>query len=216
MGSNALEMPRFPKPFYIFENSFNFNMPEEKKELIRCKSILEVLGKPKEHVEKTIKLLVEKVKEDPEISVLDEKYAEIEPREKTMFSTFVELDMIFKGLPAITGFCLDFMPSSLEIEKPEQLILKNIDISNFFNDLQAKLHNVDMVAKSLRVERDFLKRNMNTVISNLITILIKINKNKLDDLSKFTGINQEELERHLAKLIEEGKIKKEEDIYQLT
>src|SRR3989338_2726967 len=100
-------------------------MPEEKKDLIRCRAILEVLGKPKEHVEKTIKLLVEKVKEDPEISVLNERYSEITPQEKTMFSIYVELEMVVKGITTLTGFCFDFMPSSLEIEKPEQLILKN-------------------------------------------------------------------------------------------
>lgn len=187
-------------------------MPEE-KQLIRCRAILEVLGKPKEHVEKTIKLLVEKVKERPQISFLNEKYAEVKPEGKTMFSTFVELELVVKGITTLTGFCFDFMPSSIDIEKPEQLIVKNRDISNIFNDLQSKLHNVDMVAKTLRAERDFLKRNLNTMIANLITILIKMNKNRVEDLSKFTGINKEELEKHLEKLIKEGKIKKEKGIF---
>jgi hypothetical protein len=191
-------------------------MPEEKKELIRCRAILEVLGKPKEHVEKTIKLLVEKIKEIEEISVLNEKYAEIKPEGETMFSTFVELEMVIKGINALTGFCFDFMPSSIDIEKPDQLTIKNRHISDIFNDMQSKLHNVDMVAKTLRAERDFLKRNMSTMIANIITVLIKLNKNTLEDLSKFTGINEEELEKHLGKLIEEGKIKKEGDTYQLA
>jgi len=188
----------------------------EEKQIIRCRAILEVLGKPKEHVEKTIKLLVEKVKEDPEISVLNEKYAEIKPEAKTMFTTFVELEMVVKGITTLTGFCFDFMPSSIDIEKPEQLTVKNIDISNIFNDLQSKLHNVDMVAKTLRAERDFLKRNLNTMISNILTILIKLGKNTIEELSKFTGINKEELEKHLETLIKEEKIKKEEDKYQLV
>lgn len=191
-------------------------MPEEKKELIRCRAILEVLGKPREHVEKTIKVLVEKVKEDPEISILNEKYAETRPEAKTMFTTYVELEMIIKGITTLTGFCFDFMPSSIEIEKPEQLTVKNIDISNIFNDMQAKLHNVDMVAKTLKAERDILKRNLNTMISNILTILIKMGKNTTEDLSKFTGINKEELDNHLERLTKEGKIKKEEDIYQLA
>ncbi len=191
-------------------------MPEEKKELIRCRAILEVLGKPKEHVEKTIKVLVEKVKEREEISVLNEKYADIKQEGKTMFSTFVELEMVIKGIAALTGFCFDFMPSSIDIEKPERLTVKNRHISGIFNDMQSKLHNVDMIAKTLRAERDFLKRNLNTMIANIITVLIKLNKNNLEDLSKFTGINEEELEKHLEKLIEEGKIKKEEDVYQLA
>ena len=191
-------------------------MPEEKKDLIRCRAVLEVLGKPKEHVEKTIKLLVEKVKEDPEISILKEKFAEITQQEKEIFSTFVELEMVVKGVTTLTGFCFDFMPSSIEIEKPEILEVKNRDISNIFNDLQSKLHSVDMVAKKLRLEGDFLKRNLNTMITNLITILVKINKNTFEDLSKFTGISETELKNHLDKLEKQGKLKKEEDIYQLA
>jgi len=191
-------------------------MSEEKQEPIRCRAILEVLGKPKEHVEKTIKKLVEEVKKRPNTTVIDEKYAEIKSIEKTMFSTFVEMEMVVKGLPPLIGFCFDFMPSSVEIEKPEKLLLQNRDISNIFNELQAKLHSVDMVAKTLKAERDFLKRNLNTMISNLITILIKLNKNTIEDLSKFTGINKEEMEKHLDSLIKEGKIKKEEDLYQLV
>ena len=191
-------------------------MPEEKKDLIRCRAVLEVLGKPKEHVEKTIKLLVEKVKEDPEISILKEKFAEITQQEKEIFSTFVELEMVVKGVTTLTGFCFDFMPSSIEIEKPEILEVKNRDISNIFNDLQSKLHAVDMVAKKLRLEGDFLKRNLNTMITNLITILIKINKNTFEDLSKFTGIGEPELKDHLEKLEKQGKLKKEEGIYQLV
>ena len=108
------------------------------------------------------------------------------------------------------------MPSSIDIEKPEQLVVKNRNISAIFNDMQSKLHHVDMVAKTLRAERDFLKRNLGTMISNIITVLIKLNKNTLQDLSKFTGINNEELEKHLQKLIEEEKVKKEGDIYNLT
>ena len=191
-------------------------MAEEKKDLIRCRAILEVLGKPKEHVEETIKLLVEEVKERPEISVLNEKYAEINAVEKTMFSTFVELEMVFKGVSPLTNFCFDFMPSSIDIEKPEEILIKNRILSNIFNDLQSKLHTVDMVAKTLRVERDFLKRNLNTMISNIITILINANKNSLEDLSKFTGISKEELEKHLELLIKEGKIKKEDDLYRIV
>jgi hypothetical protein len=191
-------------------------MGEEKQEMIRCRAILEVLGKPKEHVEKTMGLLVNRIKERPETTVVNEKFADIKPEGNTMFSTFVELELVLRGFTSLTSFCFDFMPSSIEIEKPENLTVKNRDISNIFNDLQSKLHDVDMVAKTLRVERDFLKRNLHTMIGNLITILIKINKNTPEALSKFTGINEAELKEHLDKLIKDGKIKKEGEVYQLS
>jgi len=191
-------------------------MSAGKIDLIRARAMLEVLGKPKEHVEKTIKMLVAKVKEDPDITIINEKYASIKPQEKTMFSTYVELEMVTKGLNTLIGFCFDFMPSSIDIEKPERLTLKNREISDMFNDLQAKLHDVDMIAKTLRVERDFLKRNLNMTITNSITILIKLNKGTAEQLAKFTGINKDELGDHLEKLIKQGKLKKDGDKYQVV
>ncbi|MBW2989266.1 hypothetical protein KY358_03015 [Candidatus Woesearchaeota archaeon] len=191
-------------------------MAEENKNLIRCRAILEILGKPKEHVEKTMNILLEKIKEDPDNSVLSEKFAEIKPTGKTMFSTFIELEMLFKGLGSLAGFCFDFMPSSIEIEKPEQLVLKNKAVSDLFNDLQAKLHDVDRAAKTIRAQRDLLQRNFSKVIGNLIAVLIKVGKSEIDDLSKFTGIEKGELQGYIDHLIKEGKIKKEGDGYQLA
>ncbi len=194
-------------------------MSEERKELIRCRTVLEILGAPKEHVEKTIKLLVEKIKENSEITVLNEKYAdinEVKEQEKSMFSTFVELELILKGITTLTYFCFNFMPSSIDIEKPKETILKNTELSNIFNDLQAKLHEVDMVAKKLRIEGDFLKRNMNTMLSNILTILIRINKNTLEELSKFSGIDKDELKKYLEKMVKEKKLKNDSGMYEIV
>ena len=36
---------------------------EQKQDHIRCRTIIEILGKPKEHVEQTLKLVVKKAKD---------------------------------------------------------------------------------------------------------------------------------------------------------
>jgi hypothetical protein len=43
--------------------------------------------------------------------------------------------------------------------------------------------------------------------------LIKLNKNTLEELSKFSGVKQEEIEKNLKILVDQGKLKKEEDKY---
>ncbi len=49
-------------------------MPEEKliaeKTHLRCKIIIEVLGKPKEHVEKALQMYVDKINNDSDLIVL--------------------------------------------------------------------------------------------------------------------------------------------------
>jgi len=182
---------------------------------IRCTTIIEVLGKPKEHVENSIKEYIEHIKEDSELVVLKEDYSELKEQGK-LWSKFVELNLVIKGTAKLISFCFEYMPSSIEVLKPEQLTLTNHELSSFLNDLQARLHNVDMIVKSLNAENEFLKKNMNAMMHNLILICLKISNLNLEQLSQVTGIDKKELEDFVEKLLKENKIKKENDLYSLA
>ena len=183
---------------------------------IRCRVIIEVLGKPKEHVEESIKDYVEHIRKDAELVLLKEEFSEAQEQGK-LWTQFVELDLVCKGIHKLTSFCFEYMPSSIEIEKPEHLVLTNSELSGVFNDLQARLHSVDMAIKQSKAENDFLKLNMNAIISNIILISLKASAElSSEQLSKVTGIPQKELESFTNKLIEENRIKKEGEIYSLV
>ena len=182
---------------------------------VRCRTIIEVLGKPKEYVEDALKQYIEHIKEDHELVVLNEDYSEAKEQGK-MWSKFVELDLIIKGTKKLISFCFEYMPSSLEVLKPEHLIMTNAEFSNFLNDLQARLHNVDMVVKQQKAENDFLRQNMHAIIHNTILICLKVAKLSMEQLSKVTGIEEKELEIFVEKLLKENKVKKEDDLYTLA
>ena len=182
---------------------------------IRCRTIIEVLGKPKEHVESTIKEYTEHIKKDSELVVLNEEFSEIREQGK-LWSQFVELELVVKGTQKLIGFCFEYMPSSIDVIKPENLSMTSAEISSFVNDLQARLHSVDMVVKKLKGENDFLKLNMNAIVHNAILICLKVSKLNLGQLSKVTGVDAKELEIFLEKLLKENKIKKEEELYTLA
>lgn len=182
---------------------------------IRCRTIIEVLGKPKEHVENAIKEYVEHIKEDSELVVLNEDYSEVK-EQGPLWSKFVELEIVIKGTKKLISFCFEYMPSSIEVVKPEQLIMSNPELSNFLNDLQARLHNVDMIVKQMKAENDFLKHNMNAILHNAILICLKVSKLSIEQLSQITGIDKKELDIFVKKLLKENKIKKEHDLYTLA
>jgi len=191
-------------------------MPEEKliaeQTHIRCRVIIEILGKPKGHVEDSIRDYVEKIKKDSELIVMNADFSEAAEKNK-LWAIFVELDMIVKGIPKIIGFCFDYMPSSIEITKPEEFIVKKSTVENLINDLQARLHNVDMIVKKQKNENTFLKKNLSKAASNLILLSLTSGSMDMEKLSRVTGIAEKELEIFLEQLIEEDKIKKEDDIY---
>lgn len=182
---------------------------------IRLRTIIEVLGKPKEHVEKTIREYIEKIKKYNEIIFLECKYSEAEEKDK-LWAVFAELEIIVKGIDNVIGFCFDYMPSSLEILKPEEFIIKSKTIQDFLNDLQARLHSVDMIVKKQRNEIDFIKRNMNVAVRNLILISISKGKLNKEQLCRVTGIEEKELDIFLQNLIEEKKIKLVGNFYCLS
>ena len=182
---------------------------------IRCRTIIEVLGKPKEYVEKSIKQYIEHIKEDSELVILNEDYSEIQEQGK-LWSKFVELELVIKGTKKLIAFCFEYMPSSLEVVKPEHFVMTNPELSNFLNDLQARLHSVDMIVKQLKAENDFLKHNMNAILHNAILICLKVSRLSLEQLSQITGVDKKELEVFVEKLLKENKIKKENDLYTLA
>ena len=182
---------------------------------IRCRTIIEVLGKPKEYVEDALKQYIEHIKEDSELVILNEDYSEIK-EQGNLWSKFVELDLVIKGTRKLISFCFEYMPSSIEVVKPEHLIMTNPELSNFLNDLQARLHSVDMIVKQLKAENDFLKLNMSAILHNAILICLKVSKLSLEQLSQITGVDKKELEVFVEQLLKENKIKKENDLYILA
>ncbi len=101
---------------------------------IHFRTIVEVVGRPKEHVEETIRGHVEKIKKDESLEIINQDFADVKKEEdkenqEGLWLTFVELELWIKNLPSLIGFCFDYMPSSVEIIEPKQLTFKNFDIS---------------------------------------------------------------------------------------
>ena len=100
---------------------------------ILFRALIEVLGKPKEHVEESLKGYVQKIKEDDRYNVVSEELAAIEKREKEeLWTTFAELEIKTERIDHIIDFCFDFMPSVLEILEPNELTLADTQLSTFW------------------------------------------------------------------------------------
>ena len=195
---------------------------------IVCKGIVEVVGKPKEHVEKAINMVVEKTAEiegltierkeiAPIKSLKDEELGKVEKKiqdqKGELFSTFAEIEFSAKNLDVITSFCYEFLPSSLDIVEPEKINIDLQDVSKLMNDVLGKIHNADHIIKQLKFENSALSRNAELLLRNMIIVSLKSKEKNIDELSKATGIPSEQLKPFLESLIKENFIKQEDDIY---
>ena len=94
----------------------------EQKQAITAKIIIEMLGKPKEHVEATLKEYIGKLKSDGEIGISKEEFMPAEQK-GALFSAFVDFEGKFKDVSALLNFCFDAMPSSIDIIEPAELAM---------------------------------------------------------------------------------------------
>ena len=184
----------------------------EKKILFRA--VIEVLGKPQEHVDKSLKQFVEQLKTSGTYEVISEEYADLKKQEEQeLWAGFAELELKAAAIEDLISFCFDYMPSMIEILEPKELRYSDTDVSQFLNDLQAKLHQVDMVAKQIKFENDQLKKSMSGLLNNYILVLLSKGNLTSEQLSGLTGVNKDKLEDYLDKLIDAGKVDLKEGIY---
>jgi len=180
---------------------------------IRCRTIIEVLGKPKEHVEQTLKGYCQKIKQDEDYVIIKEDFSDAKEQEEELWSTFVELEFLVKGMGNLISFCFDYMPSSMEVVSPEEMIMPAQNINGLLNDLQARLHKVDMVVKQQQNENAFLRQNMSTSIKNTLVMSLASSSLDMDQLSLTTGMQTKEIKPFVDVLLKEGTIKKDGERY---
>ncbi len=166
---------------------------------IVCRVILEVLGKPKEHVIESLKGFVENIKENKKkyhvIRVENSEPEEVEG----MFSTYAEIELWAIKPSNILDLCYDYMPSSIEILEPNNVTFTGTDLTAFINDMQTRIHNIDMLVKNVRAENRLLKLNFANLLKNSIVLALTKKDLSIEEIAEVVGIRGE----HFKDLFEE-------------
>lgn len=168
---------------------------------VLARVIIQMAGAPKDHVEETMKNYIQTLKENDGLDVISEDISDAEENEDKMFSLFSELEINFRTLDHLTSFCIEAMPSSIEILDPETMHITANELSNFFNDMQSKLHTVDLTIKELRAKRKIMNTNMDNLFVNFAKFVLGSGKKTVKDLSPIMGINEESLQKYLDSLV---------------
>lgn len=182
---------------------------------VKVKAIIEVVGKPKEHTEKSIKLVIDKIRENEGTKVDQAKVFKPKPVEN-FFSTFAELDLIFDNSEGLLNFCFDFMPSSVEIIEPLELEMESVELANVLNDLLARLHGINANVTNITAENKLLKMNATGLLKNLFTVSLSGGPLALPELSSRVGIKEKEIKPFVDTLVKQGHIKITNDKYELA
>ena len=180
---------------------------------VKARIVLEVVGKPKEHVSKSLKDYVTKIEEGYKVE--DKTVKRPKKVQGELFSTFAELTIWFKDYSGVINFCIDWMPASVEIEEPSKLHFSAQFGSDVANDILAKLHNVDMALKTTNQKNTILSQSLGVIIQNAVLILLNMGPRTPEQMSKVVGVDEKQLGYFLKRLVEAQKIKEKEGRYEL-
>jgi len=148
---------------------------------IKALFIYEILGKPPEHIKKSLEDLIDNIGNNPGIKILNKKVHEphlVEEKEKEgkkvdvegLYSSFAEVEMELDNLDLIFLLVLNTLPSNIEILEPRELRLKNFNLSSVLSSLAIKLHKYDEVAKVLSLERGQLINKLKEMDAKIVSL----------------------------------------------
>ncbi len=191
-------------------------MPKEQK--IVARAIIQMMGGPKKHIEETLGMYMDKLVEERKgFRVLKEHRSKAKKEKgKELFNVFSEIEFEADGIESLVWFCFDYMPASVEILEPDQIFYSSHEFTDFLNDLQEKLHRIEMLAKNLTAENQVIKNNGVTLVKNIIMLQLKLRPTDVKTLSLNAGVPEDHIQKFLDTMEKEGKIKKDKDIYRLS
>jgi hypothetical protein len=172
----------------------------------------EVLGSPKEHVESTIKGFIDNIRQDAAFIFVSEEYGEAEETSGELWSTYCDTEMLVKNLDKFNWLCVNFMPASIEIIAPSELRFKDKDLTNWFNDMLSKLHEVSTGYRKLSSQEEFFIKNMNAMVQNAV-LLAAENYHTLEEIGIKVGMGVEQLQPFVEAYVNSGKLEKKDEEY---
>ena len=124
--------------------------------------IIEVIGKPPEHLTETLNEIVKKISEEKGVEVKDKKLNDpVTLKENQQFYTsFAEIEAEIDGIAILSELMFRHMPAHVEILSPEHLRINNNELNDIFNSLMRKLHGYDEVARIIQTEKILLQREI--------------------------------------------------------
>lgn len=119
------------------------------KEKITAILIIEVAGRPPEYLKNSLEIHVDKFKSLKGVELLNSRIHEpkLLEEQKDIYTMFAEVEINTETLGRLIEVIFEFMPSSVTVVEPADLVLDTQEASMVLNDLAGRLHKYDDLAK---------------------------------------------------------------------
>lgn len=144
------------------------SLDNEKKKKVEAVLILEIIGKPAEHLTKTLNDLIDSMDKEQGIKVLEKDIKDVvETKErKDFFTTFAEVRVETEGIMQVLLLMFKYMPANIEIIRPENISLSNTSLSEMLSELVRKLHSYDEIARVLQMQNAQMQKKLKEILDS--------------------------------------------------
>ena len=129
--------------------------------------IIEVIGRPPEHLTQTLNDLINKIDEEKGV-VVKEKNVNVPALmkdQKDFYTSFAEIEVEVEELLGLVALMFKYMPAHIEILSPELIALTNNGWNDILNELVEKLHGYDEIARIIQIEKSILEKKLKEVLA---------------------------------------------------
>ena len=133
---------------------------------IRAILIVEVIGRPPEHLTETLNNIISKIDEEKGVIVKEKRLHEpiLMKKQKDFYTSFAEVEVEVEEILNLAILMFKYMPANVEILSPELIALTNNGWSDIFSELTRRLHGYDEVARIIQVEKNILEKKLREVL----------------------------------------------------
>jgi hypothetical protein len=124
--------------------------------------MVEVLGRPKEHLIETLKDIVKKIGEEKGVKVINSKIKEptkIKDKEN-LFTSFAEIEVELKHTQILSSLMFKYMPAHIDVIEPENIKLKNNEFADILSEIVRRLHRYDELLRIMQMEKKVLQKKL--------------------------------------------------------
>ncbi|MFH1770430.1 MAG: hypothetical protein ABH828_02635 [archaeon] len=189
-------------------NSKEIKSKIQEEGYIQAVIMFEVIGSPEDYVVQALNNHMDKLKADKDLEVIRIDIEKPEQQD-TVWSVFAEVELLVKNLEKFTWICMNFMPASVEIMAPKELVFKGRDLTNWLNDVLAQVHEIALISQQVGQQSKQMLKSMNALVRNSVLVCIDSGIHKASEIAKKIGILEKELEPVFEAMIKEKTIKKE-------
>lgn len=178
--------------------------------------MFELIGNPKEHIDRTIKLVIKKLKDEENVIFVKEDFGSPEETEDGLWGVYCETELLVPDMYTLTSLAFLYSPASIEILEPAKITLKDKDLTDVMGDMLSHLHDLNTRHIEQNSLNKALQLNINAILRNAIILALRI-KNDLtpEDIGNIIGVNAKNIEPVLEAMIKEKKLEKNQNKFTL-